>query len=120
MNFLGIKVEEYIDQVLEKESKTHKEAIDVLNKFIQYIDRDTDIYSVRELHLEYVLNFLRTLRSSSERKVAIETLNSFLMFLKDQELLSEEIEIDEEMLFHSSKKAKKFNSYDYDEYDDYV
>ena len=49
MNFIEMRVEEYIDEALDADSPDHAPSIAALRKFVTYMDRETEIYSVQDI-----------------------------------------------------------------------
>lgn len=99
MNFIELRVEEYIDEVLDTETNQQPAEIQALRKFVQYLDRETEVYSTQDLSKDVALDFLRVLRNPKEREVAISGLNGFLAFLHRKGHVDRKLELDAGELF---------------------
>ena len=120
MNFIELRVEEYIDEVLDvDESNAHEHEIQVLRKFATYLDRETDVYSIQEITATEATDFLRTLRNIQERNVAVDTLNGFFAFLNKKSLLDKTIRPNVQAIFRAKAPAVKTDALDFiDDEDD--
>jgi hypothetical protein len=120
MNFIELRVEEYIDEVLDvDESDAHEHEIQVLRKFATYLDRETDVYSIQEITSTEATDFLRTLRNIQERNVAVDTLNGFFAFLSQKGLLDEPLQLDVQAIFRAKPAENKPDIMDFvDDEDD--
>lgn len=101
MNFIELRVEDYIDEVLDSDTKERETEIQVLRKFVHHVDRDTEIYSVQEITEEDALVFLRTLRNVRERDCAVRALNGFFVFLKEQGHVDEAVQLEAQAIFRT-------------------
>jgi len=101
MNFIELRVEDYIDEVLDSDTNPREAEIQALRKFVHHVDRETEIYSVQEITEEDALAFLRTLRNVQERDCAVRALNGFFVFLKDQGHVDEAVQLDAQAIFRS-------------------
>ncbi len=82
MNFIELKVEDFIDEVLDSENEDNTNQIKLLRKFAAFIGRETEVYSVGDLSEEVILDYLRTLRNPPERRTAVDALTGFFAFLQ--------------------------------------
>ena len=80
MNFIELKVEDFIDEVLDSENEDNTNQIKLLKKFAAFIGRETEVYSVGDLTEEVILDYLRTLRNPPERRMAVDALTGFFAF----------------------------------------
>lgn len=119
MNFIELRVEEYIDEVLDvDESNAHEHEIQVLRKFAAYLDRETDVYSIQEITSTEATDFLRTLRNIQERNVAVGTLNGFIDFLSRKGLLDAPFQLDVQAIFRAKPAENKSGIMDFVEDED--
>jgi len=101
MNFIEMRVEEYIDEALDADSPDHAPSIAALRKFVTYMDRETEIYSVQDITPAEALDFLRMLRNIRERDITIAALNGFFAFLLKKELIDRPLQLDAKGVFRA-------------------
>lgn len=101
MNFIELRVEEYIDEALDNESGGHDREILMLRKFVQHLDRETEIYSVQDITEDEALDYLRILRNSQDRDTALQALNGFFGFLKQKGHVDSAIQLEARDIFRS-------------------
>lgn len=103
MNFIELRVEDFIDEVLDTDGDSNAPLIQVLRKFAAFINRETEVYSVGELTEDVALDFLRMLRATQERKTATEALNRFYDFLHGKGLLKAAVRLSAESVLRPVK-----------------
>lgn len=106
MNFIELRVEDYIDEVLDTENGDHAAEVQVLRKFVKYLDRETEVYSVQEITQTVALDFLRILRDSRERRTAVAALNGFFADLHQKGHNDQKLHLVEDDLFAGKKVVK--------------
>ncbi len=116
MNFIELRVEDYIDEVLDSDAPQHENEIRILRRFVQFIDHETEIYSVQDITAPDVLDFLWSMRGPQQREESAEVLNGFFSFLNAKELIDTPLQIDEDMLHRpagsSGKSAEPLDYFD--------
>ena len=106
MNFIELKVEDFIDEVLDSENEDNTNQIKLLKKFAAFIGRETEVYSVGDLTEEVVLDYLRTLRNPPERKMAVDALTGFFAFLKGKGNMPNPPRLNAEAVLNPRKSVK--------------
>ena len=119
MNFIELRVEDYIDEVLDTdEANPRVHEIEVLRKFATYLDRETDVYSIQEITRVEATDFLRTLRNIPERNVAVDTMNGFFAYLRQKGLMDQLLQLDVQAIFRAKPAAGKPDALDFYEDED--
>jgi hypothetical protein len=106
MNFIELRVEEYIDEVLDSDSPDHAASIQALRKFVLYLDRETEIYSVQDITEPDALDFLRTIRNIRERDITIAALNGFFGFLHAKTHVDRPLRLEAQRVFRPKPSEK--------------
>ncbi|MBP7867658.1 MAG: hypothetical protein KA419_17135 [Acidobacteria bacterium] len=118
MNFIELRVEDFIDEVLDSDSNENTSQIQILRKFAAFIDRETEVYSLGDLTEGVVLDFFRSLRNPQERKLAADSLNTFFGFLQGKGSFPNPPRLDADAVLSPRKPGKSASGTGFFEGDD--